>query len=170
VKPPRVKESPLQFECRVREVIETGGRAGSANLVVCEIVMIHLDKGLLDEEGNIDTDKIDLVGRLGGDYYVRTVGNAKFRVPKPLTEIGIGVDNLPEYIRLSKYLSGNDLGILGNLKSLPSLEEIRSMANQFTDVDLNSLDEKDLHKKAKQLITEGKPYEALKILMAKTFR
>lgn len=170
VKPPRVKESPLQFECRVREVIETGGRSGSANLVVCEIVMIHIDKGLLDEEGNIDTDKIDLVGRLGGDYYVRTVGNAKFRVPKPLSEIGMGVDNLPGQIRLSKYLSGNDLGILGNLKALPSVEEIKSMANQFPSVDLNSLDEKDLHIKAKQLIAEGKPYEALKILMVKSFR
>lgn len=170
VKPPRVKESPLQFECQVREVIETGGKAGSANLVICEIVMVHIKEGLLDEEGNIDTDKIDLVGRLGGDFYVRTVGNAKFKVPKPLSEIGIGVDNLPEHIRLSKYLSGNDLGILGNLKALPSVEEMKSTSYQFQGDDLNSLTEKDLHNKAKQLITEGKPFEALKILMVKTFR
>lgn len=170
VKPPRVKESPLQFECQVREVIETGGKAGSANLVICEIVMVHIKEGLLDEEGNIDTDKIDLVGRLGGDFYVRTVGNAKFKVPKPLSEIGIGVDNLPEHIRLSKYLSGNDLGILGNLKALPSVEEMKSTSYQFQGDDLNSLTEKDLHNKAKQLIKEGKPFEALKILMVKTFR
>ncbi|MEE4260912.1 MAG: flavin reductase family protein [Bacteroidales bacterium] len=170
VKPPRVKESPLQFECRVREVIETGGRAGSANLVVCEIVMIHIDKGLLDDEGNIDTDKIDLVGRLGGDYYVRTVGNAKFKVPKPLSDIGMGVDRLPEHIRFSKYLSGNDLGILGNLKNLPSVDEIKSVSDQFSANDLNEQTEKNLHNKAKKLIAEGKPYEALKILMVKTSR
>ena len=95
VRPFRVKESPLQFECKVRQIIETGGQAGSANLVVCEIVHVHLDEKILDEHGEIDTDKIDFVGRLGGNYYVRTSGNSKFIVPKPSTQLGIGVDGLP---------------------------------------------------------------------------
>jgi len=167
ITPPRVKESPLQFECIVRDVIETGGKGGSANLVVCEIVMIHIHDGLLDADGNINTEKIDLVGRLGGNDYVRTTGDAKFRVPKPLTEIGIGVDRLPGHIRLSKYLSGNDLGILGNLKEIPSKKEIKSISKLFPEVDLNALDETDIHAKAKQLIAENKPLEALKILMFK---
>lgn len=165
VKPPRVKESPLQFECRAREVIETGGKAGSANLVVCEIVMIHINEGLLDGEGNIYTDKIDLVGRLGGDFYVRTVGDAKFIVPKPLSEIGIGVDQLPEHIRLSKYLTGNELGTLGNLKELPNVDEIKNAAKLFPDINLNTICEKDLNMKARQLIAEDKPFDALKLLM-----
>lgn len=165
VKPPRVKESPLQFECKVREVIDTGGQAGSANLVICEIVMIHLNESLLDEKGNIDTDKIDLVGRLGGDFYARTVGDAKFKVPKPLSEIGIGVDQLPDHIRLSKYLTGNELGTLGNLKELPNADEIKNAARLFPDLDLNIISEKDLNMKAKQLIAEDKPFEALKLLM-----
>ena len=166
VRPFRVKESPLQFECKVREVIETGGEAGSANLVVCEIVFIHLDENILDENGLIDADKIDLVGRLGGDYYVRTSGSAKFKVPKPLTKLGIGVDSLPATIRLSKYLTGNDLGQIGNLESLPSATEIESLIKEFNKPELLDNEEK-VHLYAKSLIEEGKTYEALKILMIK---
>lgn len=161
VKPPRVMESPLQLECKVREVIDTGGQAGSANLVVCEIMMIHLNDGLLDANGIIDTDQIDLVGRLGGDYYVRTSGDSKFTVPKPLSEKGMGVDCLPKRIRLSKHLSGNDLGALGNLNRMPTLDEIQA-------VKPISLGEEELHNKAKKLISEGNPFEALKLLMIKS--
>ncbi len=165
VKPFRVKESPLQFECKVREVMETGGKPGSANLVVCEIVFIHLDEKILDENGLIDPDKIDLVGRLGGNYYVRTSGDAKFEIPKPLTTLGIGVDSLPESARLSKVLTGNDLGQLGNLEKLPSPQEILEMKNtsEFREYQ-NNLDE--LHRYVKHLISSGKAWIALKLLMA----
>ena len=167
VKPPRVKESPLQFECKVREVIETGGKAGSANLVVCEIVYIHLDESILDAEGNIHPDKIDLVGRLGGNYYVRASGSANFIVPKPITTLGIGVDNLPESIRLSPYLTGNDLGQLGNLERLPDMQEIESVLSDEKIVQLTS-DRALLHKYAQALIEAGDPYRALTILMTES--
>jgi flavin reductase (DIM6/NTAB) family NADH-FMN oxidoreductase RutF len=165
VRPPRVEESPLHFECKVREVIETGGKAGSANLVVCEIVMIHIKEDVLNAEGNIDPDKIDLVGRLGADYYVRASGESMFIVQKPLSSMGIGVDSLPESIRSSKYLTGNDLGRLGNIKGLPSGNEIMAYKNQ-QDFVIDMLSEKEVHKKAKVLIDEGKPEEALLLLIS----
>jgi flavin reductase (DIM6/NTAB) family NADH-FMN oxidoreductase RutF len=165
VKPPRVKESPLQFECKVREVIETGGKAGSANLVVCEIVHIHLDETILDEAGNIHPDKIDLVGRLGGNYYVRASGEANFIVPKPVTNLGIGIDALPHYIRMSKVLTGNDLGQLGNLEQLPEDKDIEAA---LTDEKIAGLvnDRIALHKYARKLIGDGKTNLALSALMA----
>ena len=164
VKPLRVGESPLQFECKVREIIETSGKPGSGNLIVCEIVCIHLDEKILDGNGDIDPDKIDLVGRLGGDYYVRTSGNAKFVVPKPLSSPGIGVDALPDQIRLSHYLTGNELGQLGNLEKLPSEKEIATLRE---DSNLKSLknDIKALHEYASSLISANRVKEALTILM-----
>jgi len=164
VKPQRVKESPLQFECKVRDIIEISGKAGSGNLVICELLYVHADENIFDENGNIHPDKIDLVGRLGGDYYVRTSGEAKFKVPKPITTLGIGVDSLPEEVRLSKILSGNDLGILGNIESLPNEKEIvDSMKNPL----YRSLakDETARHNYAKKLILENNLHEALKVLM-----
>jgi hypothetical protein len=127
--------------------------------------MIHIKEDLLVAEGNIDPDKIDLVGRLGGDYYVRTSGDAKFIVQKPLAESGIGVDNLPDSVRLSKFLTGNELGILGNLKKLPSKEEINDYKEQM-GAEIKSLVEKDVLKKAKNLLHEGKPEEALLLLIS----
>ena len=165
VKPARVKESPLQFECRVREIIETSGQPGSANLVICEIVYIHLNPKVLDESGQIDTDKIDLVGRLGGDYYVRTSGNAKFKVPKPLTTKGIGVDALPDQIRLSNFLTGNDLGQLGNLEHLPSAEELNAI-KRHKDFGLWNQNLKTKHETAQRWIAENRPQEALALLMS----
>lgn len=124
VRPFRVKESPMQLECVVKQVIETGTEGGAGNLIVCEIVMVHVSEDVLNEKGQIDQHKIDLVARLGGDWYVRASGDALFEVAKPLTTIGIGVDALPESIRLSKTLSGNDLGKLGNTEQLPTADEI----------------------------------------------
>ncbi len=165
VKPRRVAESPMQFECKVRDIIETSGKAGSGNLVICEIVHIHLDETIFDTAGNIDPDKIDLVGRLGGDYYVRTSGDAKFMVPKPLTTLGIGIDSLPDKIKLSTILTGNDLGQLGNLESMPTLEEVNQFRN---DPKISALigDQESLQKFARTLIDTGKVKEALAVLMA----
>ncbi len=163
VKPARVKESPLQFECKVREIIETSGLPGSANLVICEIVYLHIDPNVLDRSGQIDVDKIDLVGRLGGDYYVRTSGNAKFIVPKPLATKGIGVDSLPDHVRFSRFLTGNDLGQLGNLEHLPTAEELIKMQEHPNFVSTNmTTDQK--HKVAHDWIAEGKVKEALALL------
>jgi flavin reductase (DIM6/NTAB) family NADH-FMN oxidoreductase RutF len=124
VRPFRVKESPMQLECIVKQIIETGTEGGAGNLIICEIVMVHVREEVLNEKGQIDQQKIDLVARLGGDWYVRASGDALFEVAKPLTTMGIGVDALPESIRLSKILSGNDLGKLGNTEKLPTEEEI----------------------------------------------
>lgn len=172
VKPFRVKESPVQFECTVRDVIETGDKGGAANLVICEINLIHLDPDILDEEGEIDQHKIDLVGRMGGNYYCRTSGDALFTVKKPLQKLGIGVDALPEEVRLSKVLSGNDLGRLGNQESLPTAGEIKaaSALDSVKAITTNSgLDAKEkqmqIHRLAARHIREGNVRLALSVLM-----
>lgn len=123
VKAPGVKESPFRMECKVKDIIQLGTEGGAGNLIVCEIVLIHLDETVLT--GNsIDPHKIDLVARMGNDYYCRAQGEAIFEVEKPVVKKGIGIDALPEFIRNSSYLSGNDLGKLGNLETLPDAEEI----------------------------------------------
>lgn len=129
VQPPRVKESPVQMECIIREVIETGKEGGAGNLVIAEIVLMHISEDILDSEGRIDQHKIDLVGRLGGDWYVRASGNALFEVEKPLTRLGIGIDRIPETIRHSKELTGNHLGMLGNVEQIPGSEEAIAYIN-----------------------------------------
>ncbi|TND07889.1 MAG: hypothetical protein FD123_2879 [Bacteroidetes bacterium] len=129
VRAPRVKESPVQLECKVREVIELGQQGGAGNLVICEVLLIHVDEKVLGEDNMIDQHKIDLVGRLGGDWYCRVSGNALFKVAKPLLTIGMGVDSLPERIRLSNVLTGNHLGQLGNTEQLPQSEEVISYRN-----------------------------------------
>lgn len=166
IKPFRVRESPLQFECKVRDIIETGGKAGSANLVICEIVYIHIDKEILDEDGLINQDKIDLVGRMGRDHYVRASGAALFEVPKPHVRKGIGVDQLPDNIRFSKYLSGNDLGQLGNVDRLPDEAEISKFKDNIDITELIGKNEVTIHSYARRLIAENKVEEALKLLMS----
>jgi flavin reductase (DIM6/NTAB) family NADH-FMN oxidoreductase RutF len=174
VRPFRVKESPVQFECKVRQIIETGNLGGAANLVICEILLIHLDESILDENGNIDPNKIDLVGRMGGDFYCRASGNSIFTVKKPVEKIGIGIDSLPDSIRLSQYLSGNDLGKLGNIERLPSDQEVNEyIKNENISGNLsyfsNQPDEKlmQCHLLAKKLLEENKVWEALMVLMGK---
>lgn len=129
VKPFRVKESPVQMECIVKEVIELGNEGGAGNLVICEVKLIHIDDAILNEDGMIDQHKIDLVGRMGGDYYVRANGEALFEVPKPIRQKGIGVDALPEAIKNSTVLTGNDLGMLGNVEELPTIGSTSFLEN-----------------------------------------
>ena len=119
VRPFRVKESPIQLECIVKEVIELGDEGGSGNLIISEVQLIHIDESVLTDDETIDQTKIDLVGRMGGDFYVRAHGEALFEVPKPIQQKGIGVDQLPEAIRKSSILTGNDLGMLGNVEAIP---------------------------------------------------
>ncbi|NER14572.1 flavin reductase family protein [Leptobacterium flavescens] len=168
VKPFRVAESPVQFECKVREVIELGQEGGAGNLILCEVLKLHIKEEILDEEGKIDQHKIDLVSRMGGNWYGRSnVG--LFEVPKPISTLGIGVDQIPAHIRLSKVLTGNDLGRLGNIEVLPSTEEIEEFVGNSIEVKavLSADDEIKLHQKAQEFINKNDVLSAWKVLLAK---
>ncbi len=155
IKPFRVKESPVQFECKVNEVVELGQNGGAGNLVICEVLRIHINKAVLDSDGMIDQHKIDLVSRMGGNWYCRADKNSMFEIEKPITTIGIGVDQIPEDIRNSAILTGNDLGLLGSAEELPTTQEIN---------DYNApLGEK--HQIAKELIAKGEVMNAWKVLL-----
>ena len=170
VKPFRVKESPVQLECKVLQVIETGQEGGAGNLVICEMVCMHIDDEVLNANGQIDPDKIDLVARMGGDYYCRASGSAVFTVPKPNTALGIGVDALPVHIRNSKVLTGNNLGLLGNSTSIPVLTEILE-DTRFSDLMKTYVHDSDglrtaLHQYAKDLLDAGHIEKAWQVLLA----
>ena len=172
IRPYRVKESPVQYECKVREVIETGDQGGAGNLVICEIVYVHIREDLFDENGAVDQTKIDLVGRMGGNYYVRAHGEALFEVEKPLARKGIGIDRLPEKIKDSDVLTGNDLGRLGNIEQLPDGEEVKSLRKDKEIAALIESYDHDkellrhhLHKHAKKLLDQGEFSKALRVLM-----
>jgi flavin reductase (DIM6/NTAB) family NADH-FMN oxidoreductase RutF len=172
VKPPRVKESPVQLECKVKEIIELGQEAGAGNLIICEIVLIHISDDILGENGLIDQHKIDLVARMGYNWYCRASGNSLFEVPKPLTTLGIGVDAMPEHIRKSKYLTGNHLGMLGNIEQLPdetSVNEFKllELSDLFLAYQDNSAElEKKLAETAINFLDRGLITEAWKTLLA----
>lgn len=155
IKPFRVKESPVQFECIVKEINELGQDGGAGNLVICEVVKIHINETILDEKRMIDQRKIDLVSRMGGNWYCRANENAMFEIEKPVSIIGIGVDQIPEEIRNSSILSGNDLGILGAIESLPTEQEI----NDYP------LPKGNKHELAKMLIKNGEVINAWKVLL-----
>lgn len=170
VRPFRVKESPVQWECRVRDVIETGKGGGAANLIICEVLAVHLNEEILTKEGLIDTQRIDLVGRMGGDYYVRANGNALFEVEKPLQKPAIGIDALPQHLRNSPLLTGNELGRLGSVEFPPSIEEIALVAklDAIRDIIENQVLTTEaklekLHGHIRLMLTEGRKKEALAI-------
>jgi flavin reductase (DIM6/NTAB) family NADH-FMN oxidoreductase RutF len=172
VRPPRVAESPVQLECLVKDIISLGDAPGAGNLVITEVKLIHISEEVLDENKKIDQAKMDLVARLGGDWYCRVSAQNLFKVPKPLTTLGIGVDALPFHARNSKILSGNDLGKLGNMELIPSLSELELLKHDKTIVELLSNLESEkglekLHLKAKELINKEQIYEALKIVFLK---
>lgn len=173
IKPYRVKESPVQIECKVRQVIETGTGAGSANLVVCEVLLIHIDEKVLDKTGMIDTRKLDMVGRMGADYYVRASGKALFSLEKPASKLAIGVDSLPESLRMSNILTGNDLGKLGSRELMPTTQEIEKYKNSpvFRSISTLCTDNTEkfileAHKQAHSLIGKNEIQEALLLLLA----
>ncbi len=169
VKPPRVKEAPVQFECKVTEVIGLGSEGGAGNLVLCEVVKVHIDEAILDAEQKIDPFKIDTVARMGGNWYSRAKDGI-FEVEKPLRTLGIGVDRLPMAIRLSKTLTGNDLGILANVETLPSETEIATFVSQASEPYqylITSGDENELHTEAQTLLSNGKLHEAWCLLLSK---
>ena len=168
VKPFRVAESPVQFECRINEVVETGSEGGAGNLVICQVLKMHIREDILDEKGYIDQHKIDLVARMGGNWYTRATPGM-FEVPKPLQTLGIGVDAIAEEIRNSKVLTGNDLGKLGNVERLPSAEEVKEYLESHEELSgfISEEKEEKLHQKAKELLENDETAKAWKILLAK---
>ncbi len=174
VKPCRVKESPVQMECKVKQVIETGTSGGAGNLIICEIVLMHINESVLDVNHKIDQHKIDLVARLGGNFYCRASGAALFEVEKPHHQRGIGVDHLPEHIRTSKVLTGNALGQLGNCPALPDREEMEAFNTSAKGIHIlqqlhGSREEKinQLHFMAKTLLEQNCVKDAWEVLMLK---
>jgi flavin reductase (DIM6/NTAB) family NADH-FMN oxidoreductase RutF len=167
VKPFRVKESPVQFECKVNQIIPLGSEGGAGNLILCEVVRIHINEAVLDANGAIDQYKIDLVSRLGGSWYSRS-NQGLFEVPKPLSTLGIGVDVIPDRIKKSLIFDGNDLGKLGNIEALPTPEEVSIFVKQNFSVKgvLSSDDQDKLHLEAKKYLDENDVFSAWKVLLA----
>ncbi len=168
VQPFRVKESPVQFECKVTQIIPLGTEGGAGNLVLCEVVRIHIDESVLDKNGAIDQHKIDLVSRLGGNWYSRS-NQGLFEVPKPLSTLGIGVDAIPNFIKESKVFNGNDLGVLGNVEALPTEEEITIFVKENFEVKgvLSADDDIKKHQLAKEYLNKNEVLIAWKVLLAK---
>ncbi len=170
IAPPMVKESKVKMECRVLEIKPLGTEGGAGNLIICEVLVMHIDDTLLDEQGKIDQRKLHHVARLGGDWYCKVDAQSLFKVPKPNTQLGIGFDNLPENIRNSKILTGNHLAQLANVNELPVVnasfedEKLKSIIQYFSinpaEMDL------ELQKYAAALIDDGKVTEAWQVLLA----
>jgi len=172
IAPPRVAEAPVQLECVINDIIPLGDAHGAGNLVLAEVKLIHINEDVLDENGKIDQQKMDLVARLGGDWYCRVTKDNLFKVAKPLSKLGIGVDCLPKSVRLSKVLTGNDLGMLGNVEKLPTEDEV-DLINQLAEVkevlDTTIGDaanrERELHELAHNFLRQGNIELALKIVL-----
>jgi len=170
IKPPMVKESKVKMECRVLEIKPLGNEGGAGNLIICEILRLHLDDALLDENMKMDQRKLNHVARLGGDWYCVVNESNLFHVLKPITELGIGVDALPENIRISKILSGNNLGQLANVKEMPVIDTAfddnhLKQIIQYYSVSPEEM-ERELHVYAKKLLGEGKVKEAWQVLLS----
>lgn len=168
VKPYRVAESPVQFECKVNEIIALGAAGGAGNLIICEVVKIHVNETILDEKGDINPEKIDLVSRMGANWYSRAK-TGLFEVEKPLQTLGIGVDAIPDFVKQSPVFDGNDFGKLGNINSLPTNEEIDIFVKQNFAVKgvLSSDDVQKIHWKAKEYLDNNDTLSAWKLLLAK---
>ncbi len=168
VKPFRVAESPIQMECKVTDIIALGTEGGAGNMILCEIVKLHIHESVLDENGLIDQFKIDLVSRLGNNWYSRS-NQGLFEVEKPLSTIGIGVDAIPDFIKKSPIFDGNDLGKLGNIERLPTTEEINIFVHENFAVKgvLSSDDEEKKQLKAKEYLNNNNVLAAWKVLLAK---
>jgi flavin reductase (DIM6/NTAB) family NADH-FMN oxidoreductase RutF len=161
VKPFRVKESPVQMECKVIEVKELGKQGGAGNLVICEIIKIHIDSKVLTTDNQIDVQKMDLISRMGDDWYCRANGEALFEVKKPISTIGIGYDAIPDIIKHSEILNGNNLGLLGSIVSIPIQEEISEFKKTLPQ--FNNFKEQHLY--AKSLLEINKVKEAWMVLL-----
>lgn len=172
IKPMRVAESPVQFECRVNQVIELGTEGGAGNLIICEVTRIHISENVLDEKGMIDQHKIDLVSRMGGDWYCRADQNSMFEVKKPITTCGIGFDQLPKDIVSSTVFSKNDLGQLAGIEEFPNETDVNEyklleLSDLFVTLDNDAEKlENELHLRALGLLKQNKLEGAWLTLLA----
>lgn len=172
VKPKRVAESPVQFECKVIEVKELGDQGGAGNLVICEVQRIHIDEAVLNDDKMIDQHKIDLVSRMGGNWYCRADENSMFEITKPITSVGIGYDQLPEDIKSSTILTGNDLGHLAGIEALPNETDVNEfklleLSDLFVTLEDNAVQlEKELHLKAQKHLANNELEDAWMTLLA----
>jgi flavin reductase (DIM6/NTAB) family NADH-FMN oxidoreductase RutF len=172
IKPKRVAESPVQFECKVNEVVELGDQGGAGNLVICEVVKIHINESILDSNQMIDQKKIDLVSRMGGNWYCRADEKSMFEITKPITTVGIGFDKLPQDILNSSILTGNELGQLAGIEELPNETDVNEfklieLSDLFIDLEDDAAKlEEELHKKASELLKQDKLEEAWMTLLA----
>ena len=167
VKPFRVAESPVQMECKVNDIIELGIEGGAGNLVICEVVKFHIDEDILNEDGSINQEKLDLVARAGGSYYSRAK-KGFFEIPKPLTTLGIGIDNFPEDVKNSMVLTGNDLGMLGNVESLPTEADVDNFIKDISEryPKIKTKTHRQKHKLARNYLSFGDVESAWKILLS----
>ena len=172
ITPPRVKESPVQFECKVNEVIELGDKGGAGNLIICEVLRIHVKESILDQNEMIDQHKIDLVSRMGGNWYCRADKNSMFEIQKPITTCGIGFDALPTDIRNSSILSGNDLGQLAGIEQLPNETDVNEyklleLSELFLSLEEDAVQlEIEIHKRAQDLLKRNLLEEAWLTLLS----
>ena len=167
VKPPRVKEAPVQFECKVNDVIALGNQGGAGNLIIAEVVKLHIKETILDADGKIDANKIDAVARMGGNWYNRS-REGMFEVIKPIKTRGIGVDALPVSIKNSTILTGNDLGILGNSERIPTTNEVKEYLSLKVEksFDIQTRTKENIHKQAQDMLQKGTVLDAFKLLLA----
>jgi flavin reductase (DIM6/NTAB) family NADH-FMN oxidoreductase RutF len=168
VKPPRVQEAPVQFECKVNDVIALGNQGGAGNLIIAEVVKLHIKETILDEDGKIDANKIDAVARMGGNWYNRS-REGMFEVIKPIKTRGIGVDALPISIKNSTILTGNELGILGNSERIPTMDEVKEYISLKVEksFDIQTSTKENIHKQAQDMLRKGTILDAFKLLLAK---
>jgi flavin reductase (DIM6/NTAB) family NADH-FMN oxidoreductase RutF len=167
VKPFRVAESPVQFECKVNDIIHLGTEGGAGNLIICEVVKLHIADDVLDDEEVIVQEKLDLVARAGGSYYSRAK-NSFFEIPKPLSTLGIGVDAMPDLVKNSMVLTGNDLGLLGNVEALPNQGEIEEFINTVSEryPNIKNKSHHEKHKIARNYLSYGDVDSAWKLLLS----
>ena len=154
ITPSRIKESSVNFECKVNDIVVLGEEGGAGNLVIAEILKMHIDETILDDEGNIDPFKLNIVSRYGANWYGKTTKNSLYEIAKPISKMGMGIDNLPENIKNSEILTGSDLAILASAEEIPE-----------KTISENNLSETEKHKQAKSLLSEGKSEEAWQTLL-----
>lgn len=167
VKPFRVAESPIQMECRVNEIVKLGTEGGAGNLVICEVVKLHISEEVMNEDNTVNQEALDLVARAGGSYYSRAKSGF-FEIPKPLKTMGIGVDNLPEHVRNSMILTGNDLGMLANVDILPTEDAVKQFVNDVSEryPDIKTATHREKHKLARNYLSYGDVESAWKLLLS----
>ena len=167
VKPFRVAESPIQMECKVNEIMKLGTEGGAGNLIICEVLKLHISKDVLDDNQLINQEKLDLVARAGGDYYSRAK-NGFFQVPKPLQNLGIGIDAMPDQVKNSMILTGNDLGMLGNIEVLPTDEAVADFVENIgkNHDKINEMTHREKHIMARNYLSYGDVESAWKLLLS----